>query len=196
MQQPNAGAEAQLLRMRYGADVAGLIDMVVLTDESQVDQRRVELPGVRVEPLRLAAAELDAEDWKALMGLGKPTLYSRMITQIMCQHRGHITLARLLDAVDESAMTVAQQTLAHTRLEFARTYVGDDDDSFTRHLRPGRMIIVDIRDPLAEADEIFALFTNTHFLTSRCCLAAQRPLDLSMAKKRDMSFHLNDSMTC
>jgi hypothetical protein len=159
MRHPNTGDAIQLLRARYGADPAGLVDMLVLTDASQLSARRATLPGVRVEPLRLSAAELDAEDWKALMGMDKPTLYSRMLTQILRRLRRRITLPRLRDAIDESDMTQAQQMLAHTRLDFAQTYVSDDDQSFTQYLRPGRLVIVDIRDPLAETDEVFALFT-------------------------------------
>ena len=69
MRRPNTGDAGQLLRARYGADPAGLADMLVLTDASQLSARRATLPGVRVEPLRLSAAELDAEDWKALIGM-------------------------------------------------------------------------------------------------------------------------------
>jgi hypothetical protein len=66
------------------------------------------------------------------MGMGKPTLYGRMLTQILRRLRGRITLPKLRDAIEESGMTQAQQVLAHTRLEFAQTYLSDDDPSFTQ----------------------------------------------------------------
>ena len=152
------GPEADALRVDYGAAPRALDDLVILTPAAKVEERRAEHPGVEVLPIAFAAAELKASHWKFLMGaVGSQSLYIRQLALIMKKLRGEVTLDALRQGVRDSGLSDYLKDLALVRLRFAEEYV-DDARRLTDVLRPGRLVIVDLRDELVEKDEALGLF--------------------------------------
>ena len=159
MAAPNrSDAEVEALRNRYGASPRGLSDLVVLAPAAKVEERRAEYPDIEVLPIAFAAMELKASHWKFLMGaVGSQSMYIRQLTLIMKKLRGKLTLAALRQGVRDSALSDYLKELALLRLQFAEDYI-DDARRLTDILRPGRLVIVDLRDELIEKDEALGLF--------------------------------------
>jgi len=156
---PNRKAsEIDRLRAEYGIEPKGLTDVVVLTPEAKVEQRRREFPGVIVEPIKFASSELGAESWKFLLGAyGNDSLYVRQLVAIMRRHRGALTLHTLRQEIESAELPPATQRLAEDRLNLAAPYI-DDTRRLDSVLRPGRTVIVDLRDEWIEKDEALGLF--------------------------------------
>ena len=159
MAAPNAGGpEVDALRAEYGATPRALEDLVILTPASKVAERRAEHPGIEVLPIGFAASELKASHWKFLMGaVGSQSLYIRQLALTMKKLRVAITLDALRQGVRDSGLSDYLKDLALLRLRFAEEYV-DDSQRLTDVLRPGRLVIVDLRDELVEKDEALGLF--------------------------------------
>ena len=156
---PNrSDAEVEALQNRYGVSPRGLSDLVVLAPSAKVEERRAEYPGIEVLPIAFAAAELKVSHWKFLMGaVGSQSMYIRQLTLIMKKLRGELTLAALRQGVQDSGLSDYLKELALLRLEFAEEYI-DDARRLTDILRPGRLVIVDLRDELIDKDEALGLF--------------------------------------
>ena len=159
MAAPNRGdAEVAALRSRYEASPQGLPDLVILAPAAKVEERRAEYPGIEVMPIAFAAAELKASHWKFLMGaVGSQNMYIRQLTLIMKKLRGKLTLAALRQGVQDSGLSDYLKELALLRLQFAEDYI-DDAHRLTDILRPGRLVIVDLRDEFIDKDEALGLF--------------------------------------
>ena len=151
-------AEIEALQARYGAAPQALEDLVILTPTAKVDERRREYPGITVLPISFAASELKASHWKFLMGaVGSQSMYIRQLALIMKKLRGDLTLDALRDGIEQSTLSDYLKDLALLRLKFAEEYI-DDTCRLTEVLRPGRLVIVDLRDELIEKDEALGLF--------------------------------------
>ena len=159
MAAPNAvEAEVSRLRADYGASPQALDDLVILTPAAKVEARRAEYPGVEVLPIAFAASELKASHWKFLMGaVGSQSMYIRQLALIMKKLRGDLTLDALRQGVRDSGLSDYLKDLALLRLQFAEDYVVDAQ-RLTDILRPGRLVIVDLRDEFIEKDEALGLF--------------------------------------
>ena len=150
--------EVEALRARYGAAPQAIEDLVILTPADKVDVRRNEYPGITVLPIAFAASELKASHWKFLMGaVGSQSMYIRQLALIMKKLRGDLTLDALRQAIEQSALSDYLKDLALLRLKFAAEYI-DDTCRLTDVLRPGRLVVVDLRDELIEKDEALGLF--------------------------------------
>ena len=151
-------AEVDALRAHYRAAPRALDDLVILTPAAKVEERRSEHPGIEVMPIAFAASELKASHWKFLMGaVGSQSMYIRQLALIMKKLRGGITLDALRRGVRDSGLSEYLKELALLRLRFAEEYI-DDAHRLTDVLRPGRLVIVDLRDELIEKDEALGLF--------------------------------------
>ncbi|HLV97072.1 MAG TPA: hypothetical protein VKT82_00215 [Ktedonobacterales bacterium] len=147
-----------LLRERYGAEPSALKDTVLLVPPRKVAARKAEYPELEVIPITFAAAELQAMHWKFLMGaVGSQSMYLRQINLIMRNLQGKLTLESLLQGVNHSTLGEHLKELARTRLQFAGEYI-DDSQRLGEIIRPGRLIIVDLRDEFIEKDEALGLF--------------------------------------
>jgi DNA phosphorothioation-dependent restriction protein DptH len=123
-----------------------------------VEERKAEYPGIPVFPIAFAASELKASHWKFLMGaVGSQSMYIRQIGLVLKKLRGDLTLAALRDGIEHSGLSDHLKDLARLRLRFAEEYI-DDTRRLTDVLRPGRLVIVDLRDELVEKDEALGLF--------------------------------------
>jgi hypothetical protein len=142
----------------YQAEGKALKDIVLLTPANKLSERQEEYPEIEVLPLKFASSELQAPHWRFLMGaIGNQAAYIRQINQIMRGMRNNLTLGSLQEAVENSALSDAQKSLAQMRLGFAAEYI-DDSINLGSIIKPGRLIIVDLRDEFIEKDEALGLF--------------------------------------
>lgn len=151
-------AEIQQLKERYQATPDVLKDVLILTPASKVAERRIESPEIEVRAIVFSASELKAAHWKFLMGaIGSQSMYLRQINLIMRGLRNNLTLDAIRNGIDNSGLSDHLRQLAHTRLLFAGEYI-DDNQRLQDLIRPGRLIIVDLRDEYIEKDEALGLF--------------------------------------
>lgn len=158
MVQPNSKeSELKVLEQEYGVSPAALNDVLILTSADKLSERRLEFPNVQVEPINFSSTELQIRDWRFLMGVGGNQMYMRQINMIMRELRQDITLDTLRERVSESALSDQQKHIADLRLNFASQFI-DDNQRLSSMLRPGRLIIVDLRDEFIDKDEALGLF--------------------------------------
>lgn len=151
-------AQLSILRDRYGAEPQALADVLLLAPADQVADRRREFAGIQVQPLAFSSAELQASHWRFLMGaVGNQSTYIRQLTRIMRANRNDLSLDAIRRGVADSGMPDHIKQLAQERLDLAGDYI-DDTARLTSLIRPGRLIIVDLRDEFIEKDEALGLF--------------------------------------
>ncbi|MFD8303213.1 hypothetical protein ACFV29_12810 [Streptomyces sp. NPDC059690] len=151
-------AQLRMLKERYGAQPKALRDVLLLVPAAQLAERRAQYPGIDVQPLTFASIELQAAHWRFLMGaVGNQSVYIRQLTRIMRAHRDNLNLAAIRQGVEESELSDHLKRLAQERLNLAAEYI-DDTTRLTSLVRPGRLIIVDLRDEFIEKDEALGLF--------------------------------------
>lgn len=159
MVDPNSDEEQlKVLRERYGAEPAALEDVLLLVPEDKLDARRVEYPRIQVEPLKFSAAELQTKHWQFLMGaVGNQATYIRQLKRTIKRIRDDLSLQRLRDELANSNLPDHLRELAEMRLDMASDYI-DDSANIKDLIRPGRLVIVDLRDEFIEKDEALGLF--------------------------------------
>lgn len=156
---PNNDPRAlDVLAREYNARPAALRDVVLLVPEAKMSVRRAEYPDIEVLPLKFASNELQAAHWRFLMGaVGNQATYIRKLNQIMRSLRGNLTLQGLRDAIQAAGLPDNLQELANLRLDLAQEYI-DDSACLSSVVRPGRLVIVDLRDEFIIKDEALGLF--------------------------------------
>lgn len=154
----DAGQLAKL-KAEYGAEASSVNDVVLLAPASQVDIRKSEYPSIDVHPIGFDSSELAVRDWMFLLGaMGNDSTYIKELKQIMKSCRYDMSLANIRKGVAESShMSSSQRSLAEQKLDFASEYI-TDGNKLQQYLRPGRLIIVDLRDEFIEKDEALGLF--------------------------------------
>jgi hypothetical protein len=159
MNRPNSvDAEIEHLNERFSAQPKAFTDILILTPEDNVEKRKSEYPDIEVRPIAFSASELKAAHWKFLMGaIGSQSMYMRQINLIMRQLRSNLTFDALETGINNSGLSDHLKELALTRLQFAGEYI-DDSQELKELIRPGRLIIVDLRDEYIEKDEALGLF--------------------------------------
>jgi len=158
----------------YGAEPMAVPDVIVLTTSDTVDRRRMEFPAVQVEPIAFASRELTVADWRFLMGAtGNDSLYLKILNEMMRWHRDDLTLDAIRAGLSAARLTDGQRMLAETRLEFAARFI-DDSRSLRDLLKPGRIVIVDLRDEFIEQDEALGLFVTMLNVFSGAGLGPER----------------------
>ncbi|MBA4496311.1 ATP-binding protein [Paenactinomyces guangxiensis] len=150
--------EVNILRERFAGNPQALKDVLILTPADKLEERQAEYPDIEVRPIAFSSSELKATHWKFLMGaVGNQSMYMRQVTQIMRRLRNNLTLSALKNGINDSSLSDHLKELALTRLQFAGEYI-DDSQSLQSLIRPGRLIIVDLRDEYIEKDEALGLF--------------------------------------
>lgn len=141
-----------------GVEPATVDEVVVLVPSGQEDQRRADYPGCTVETLAIGTAELSGEDWKLLMGIaGGEQMYARQMQRVLGDLRSEISLSTIRAGIEEAGLTANQKRLAETRLGFCQKYVRDDA-RVSDVLKPGRLVIVDIRDSYIDQPDALSVF--------------------------------------
>ncbi|WP_338585926.1 hypothetical protein [Pseudomonas sp. MAG733B] len=150
--------QVRALKEVYGAEPKALTDVLLLVPADKIEERRAEYPDIEVLPLQFSASELKASHWKFLMGaVGNQATYIRQIMRIMKSMRDDITLEGLRVGVEASSIPEHLKELARMRLELAAEYI-NDSTSLTEVVKPGRLLIVDLRDEYIEKDQALGLF--------------------------------------
>lgn len=158
MNKPNTRFdEVTALQQEYGALPVGLADIVILTSAEKLEERQAEFPGMRIEPIAFNSSELSFKDWRFLMGVAGNQMYLKQINMIMRQLRQQLTIDSLRNEIMSSGLTDQQKTIARIRLDFAGQFI-DDSRQLSDLLRPGRLLIVDLRDEFIDKDEALGLF--------------------------------------
>ena len=147
------------LKAEYGAEPGSIKDVVLLAPESQIEQRKAEYPNIEVHPISFDSAELAVKDWMFLLGaMGNDSTYIKELKQIMKSCRYNMSLQNIRNGVANSSfLSSSQRSLAEQKLMFAEEYISDGN-KLQQYLRPGRLIIVDLRDEFIEKDEALGLF--------------------------------------
>jgi len=150
--------QIRTLRDIYGAEPRALSDVVLLVPVDKLNERRREYPDLTVLPLQFASSELKASHWKFLMGaVGNQATYIRQVMRIMKSMRDNITLEGLRAGIDASGIPDHLKSLARDRLELASEFI-NDAAALMQVIRPGRLVIVDLRDEFIEKDQALGLF--------------------------------------
>lgn len=160
MKQPNdKEAELRKLAERYGAKPGRIEDVIILTPKDKIEERRSEYPSMEVKPIAFNSKELNVQDWMFLLGaIGNDSTYIKQLKSIMKELRRDLSIEGISQSVEESQLlSNTQKALVRQKLSFAREYI---DDKFTLRdtLKPGRLIIVDLRDEFIVKDEALGLF--------------------------------------
>lgn len=157
---PNDDA-GQLKKLKdvYGAEPARIEDVVMLCPEDKVEDRMEEYPSLEIHPIKFHSTDLNVQDWQFLLkAVGNDSTYIAQLKQIMKGLRKNLNLEALKENVEASELlSASQKTLAKQRLSFAEEYI-DDSLKLGSLLRPGRLIIVDLRDEWIDEDDALGLF--------------------------------------
>ena len=151
--------ELQKLKEEFGAEPNSIKDVVLLTPRDKIEDRRLEYPSIEIKPISFNSMELNVQDWMFLLGaVGNDSAYIKQLKSLMREQRRHITMEGLSESVESSELlSNSQKALARQKLSFAREYI--DDSFYIRDiLKPGRLIIVDLRDEFIVKDEALGLF--------------------------------------
>lgn len=151
--------ELSKLKERYGAEPDNIDDVIILTPMDKLEERQAEYPSINVLPIAFNSKELNVQDWMFLLGaIGNDSAYIKQLKAIMKEHRRNITIEDITQSVEDSELlSNAQKALARQKLSFAREYI-DDGYTLRDSLKPGRLIIVDLRDEFIVKDEALGLF--------------------------------------
>jgi hypothetical protein len=146
------------LRDAYGVEPQSLKDVILLVPADKLIERKNEYPELEVQPLKFASSELQTGHWRFLMGaVGNQATYIRQLNRIIKSLRGELSLQALRQGIDESGLSDHLKELARLRLDLAAEYI-DDRVRIGSLIRPGSLIIVDLRDEFIEKDEALGLF--------------------------------------
>ncbi|WP_026750674.1 ATP-binding protein [Sediminibacterium sp. C3] len=152
-------AELRKLKQEFGAEPGRIEDVVLLTPKDKVEARKAEYPSIDIFPIAFNSKELNVQDWMFLLGaIGNDSTYIKQLKAIMKDQRNNLSLGQIGLSVEISELlSNSQKALAKQKLSFAREYI--DDSVYLRdQLKPGRLIIVDLRDEFIVKDEALGLF--------------------------------------
>lgn len=154
----NKAREVERLLKEYQAQPAGLQDLMLLVPEGKLEQRRLDYPGIDVRPIKFSSTELGADSWKFLLGaFGNDSFYIKQLVAIMRRYRDRLTLDTLRQEIQDADLSNANRRLAEDRIALAEPYI-DDQANLRSLLKPGRTIIVDLRDEWLEKEDALGLF--------------------------------------
>lgn len=153
--------EGQLRKLKdiYGAEPGNIEDVIMLCPVDKVEERQEEYPNIEIHPIAFHSTDLNVQDWMFLLkAVGNESTYINQLRAIMRANRKNLNLADLKRSVDTSPLlSTSQKALAQQRLAFAEEYI-DDTCKLGSLLRPGRLIIVDLRDEFIDKDDALGLF--------------------------------------
>jgi len=152
-------SEVQKLKQEYGVDPDRIEDIVILAPKDKVEERTAKYPSIPVLPIAFNSSELNVQDWLFLLGaIGNDSTYIKQLRAIMKENRNNLSVEALHTSVENSALlSNVQKALARQRLLFAQEYI-DDSFNLKEILKPGRLILVDLRDEFIEKDQALGLF--------------------------------------
>lgn len=157
---PNDEAgELAKLKDVYGVTADKIDDVVLLTTESKLEERKADYPHLEVHPIGFDSRELQVQDWMFLLGaVGNDSVYIKEFKQILKKTRHDLTLRNIKNGLKgNSFLSGSQKDRAMQRIQFAEDYIRDGF-KLQQYLKPGRLVIVDLRDEFIEKEEALGLF--------------------------------------
>jgi hypothetical protein len=155
--------EIKKLKEIYGANPDNIEDVIILCPKRKVEERQKDFPSIQVYPLLFNPNELSIKDWQFLMNaVGNTSDYINEINFILEElfDSNSLSVQSLKDAISESELlSKRDKTLASRRIRFASKYV-EDGEFLSRYLKPGRLIVVDMRDEFIHKDQALGLFVS------------------------------------
>ncbi|WP_417558324.1 methylation-associated defense system ATP-binding protein MAD8 [Mesoflavibacter zeaxanthinifaciens] len=155
--------ELKKLKEIYGADPDNIEDVIILCPKRKVEERQKDFPSINVHPLLFNPNELSIKDWQFLMNaVGNTSDYINEINYILEElfDSNSLSVQTLKDAISESELlSKRDKTLASRRIRFASKYV-EDGNYLSAYLKPGRLIVVDMRDEFIHKDQALGLFVS------------------------------------
>lgn len=152
---------SQLKKLKdiYGAEPDNINDVIMLCPVDKLEERQEEYPSIEIHPIAFHSTDLNVQDWMFLLkAVGNESTYINQLRAIMRANRKNLNLNSLKQSVDASPLlSASQKALAQQRLSFAEEYI-DDSRKLDSLLRPGRLIIVDLRDEFIDKDDALGLF--------------------------------------
>lgn len=153
--------DVERLDREFGARPLAISDIHVLCLPGELnDEREEEYGGISASELRFGAADLDMEDWELLMGQPSSNqVYAQVIRQVLDELRqeGHVSIDMLSQRI--SHLSGTSRSAAQLRLNFARRYISKESaTSFQDIVRPGRVLIVDLRKQMFDKDDALRFF--------------------------------------
>ncbi|MFT3738471.1 MAG: ATP-binding protein [Breznakibacter sp.] len=152
-------SEIEKLKKEYGANPESISDIVILTPKDKVSERQSRYPSIPILPIAFNSSELNVQDWMFLLGaVGNDSTYIKQLKAIMKENRNQLSIENLLRSIEDSVLlSNTQKALARQRLSFAQEYI-DDSFNLKTVLKPGRLVLVDLRDEFVEKDQALGLF--------------------------------------
>lgn len=143
----------------YGAEPDNIEDVIMLCPIDKVEERQEEYPSIEIHPIAFHSTDLNVQDWMFLLkAVGNESTYINQLRAIMRANRKNLNLEGLKQSVEASPLlSTSQKALAIQRLAFADDYI-DDTRKLGSLLKPGRLIIVDLRDEFIDKDDALGLF--------------------------------------
>lgn len=146
------------LKAEYGAEPNSVKDVVLLAPEAQVELRKAQYPDLEVHSIGFDSGELSVRDWLFLLAaMGNDSAYIKELKQIMKACRHNMSLANIRSGVTNSDTFLLLKELGQYQIRLCREYI-TDGYKLQQYLRPGRLIIVDLRDEFIEKEEALGLF--------------------------------------
>lgn len=154
--------DIETLSREYHAAPAAIPDVHVLCLPGELrPERQREYHGLQATELFFSPTAIGVEDWELLMGEpGSEAVFARTIrnTLIDLRSAGAITFDNLEQQVI-GRLTGQSRAAARLRFDFVRRYISEERGvDFSGLLRPGRVLVVDLRQPLFNKDDALRFF--------------------------------------
>lgn len=143
-----------------GISPKGVDDVTVLVPPWRVSERERDFPDANVRGLTFSPRDLGVEQWLLFMGVpGSAALYIDQIRQLLLglDVAGELSLSAIREAVGEASMSDSSKKLAMQRLELASQWVSEEGAELGSWLKPGRLVVLDIRDPMIDVKDAMRL---------------------------------------
>lgn len=152
-------ADLEKLVCRYGSLPQGLQDVVWLTWSGNVARLRKEHPHLQVHGVRLSCAELGVDNLRTLLGIepDDTSAYARQVNQLLAELPPGFEYEDLWEGAHQFPFRdegVRRQVVE--KLRAARGWI-DDRRRLRDLVKPGRMLVVDLRGAWLSEEEMARL---------------------------------------
>ena len=149
--------EIELLQ-KWGITPTGCKDVVVVCPQSQVAARRVEFPHLTIVPLLFHEEEVAVDSYINLMGdAASESFEIEVLMETMEELRDRLTVDNIEKAIAENKyLTEMQKNLLFLKIRKAKKFITTDQRIATV-FRPGRVVVVDLRDEFMPKSTAFRL---------------------------------------
>lgn len=152
--------DVERLATDYGAAPQAVAGLDVLCMPGETAGRAAEYAGATVRELYFDPRFLDVEDWELLMGEpGSDAVFARVIRSTLqdLRRQGGITTDGIRAMIEEK-LPRGSLGAAEIRLDAAERIVSTSEGiDFGQILRPGRVLAIDLRQPMFNRDDAMKL---------------------------------------